>query len=133
MSLTKDVRPGQIEKSLKAFDLAEADIEEDSIRPNLVAALKQLGFKGPYKLGQLPKWMAELEGGHFDDNSSIMIKGDDPTFDEFVAKGYGYGYAYGAEGGYQIELSAKQVINSAKSLSEKIMPASNFAGICRQR
>jgi hypothetical protein len=96
-------------------DVAEAAIAEDSIRPNLVAALKQLGFKGPFKLGQLPKWMAELELGLFGEDTSIMISGDDPEYDAWVAKGYDYGYAYGIETGYQTGLSAREVLNNAKS------------------
>jgi hypothetical protein len=103
--LTESAEPG----------VAEAAIAEDSIRPNLAAALKQLGFKGPFKLGQLPKWMAELELGLFGEDTSIMISGDDPEYDAWVAKGYDYGYAYGIETGYQTGLSAQEVLNNAKS------------------
>ena len=105
----------QTAKKKLAQDVAEAAIAEDSIRPNLAAALKQLGFKGPFKLGQLPKWMAELELGLFGEDTSIMISGDDPEYDAWVAKGYDYGYAYGIETGYQTGLSAQEVLNNAKS------------------
>ena len=96
-------------------DVTEAAIAEDSIRPNLAAALKQLGFKGPFKLGQLPKWMAELQDSAFSEDTSIMIGGNDPEYDPWVAKGYDYGYAYGIETGYQKGLSAREVLNNAKS------------------
>ena len=105
----------QTAKKKLAQDVQEAAITEDSIRPNLAAALKQLGFKGPFKLGQLPKWMAELELGLFGEDTSIMISGDDPEYDAWVAKGYDYGYAYGIETGYQTGLSAREVLNNAKS------------------
>jgi hypothetical protein len=95
--------------------LKQQGVAEDSIRPNLVAALKGLGFKGPFKLGQLPKWMAELQDAQFDEETSIMIGGDDPEYDPWVAKGYGYGYAYGMESGYQTDLSAQQVVRQAKA------------------
>jgi hypothetical protein len=90
-------------------------ISEDSIRPKLAAALTELGFKGPFKLGQLPKWMAELQDGRFDKDTSIMIGGDDPNYDPWVAKGYDYGYAYGMETGYQTGLSAQEVFKQAKA------------------
>ena len=89
-------------------------ISEDGIRPKLAAALTELGFKGPFKLGQLPKWMAELQDGRFDKDTSIMIGGDDPNYDPWVAKGYDYGYAYGMETGYQTGLSAQEVFKQAK-------------------
>lgn len=89
-------------------------ITEDTIRPKLAAALKELGFKGPFKLGQLPKWMAELQDGRFDKETSIMIGGNDPEYDPWVAKGYDYGYAYGMESGYQTGLSAQEVYKQAK-------------------
>jgi hypothetical protein len=95
--------------------VAEGDVVEDSIRPNLVTALKKLGFKGPFKLGQLPEWMKELEDGRFDKDTSIMIGGDDPEYDPWVAKGYDYGYAYGMESGYQTGLSAQEVFKQAQS------------------
>ena len=108
--------PESLENRLakKVQEYIEQGVAEDTIRPNLVAALKGLGFKGPFKLGQLPEWMAELQDAQFDEETSIMIGGDDPAYDPWVAKGYGYGYAYGMEGGYQTELSAQQVFKQAK-------------------
>ena len=103
------------EKAQKSQGVAEGDVVEDSIRPNLVTALKKLGFKGPFKLGQLPEWMKELEDGRFDKDTSIMIGGDDPEYDPWVAKGYDYGYAYGMESGYQTGLSAQEVFKQAQS------------------
>ena len=90
-------------------------VTEDSIRPNLVKALSGLGFKGPFKLGQLPAWMKELQDARFDENTPIMIGGDDPEYDPWVAKGYDYGYAYGIETGYQTGLSAQQVFKQAQA------------------
>ena len=98
---------------------------EDTIRPNLVAALKGLGFKGPFKLEQLPEWMKELSDGRFDKDTSIMIGGDDPAYDAWVAKGYDYGYAYGMESGYQTGLSPQEVLRQAKSDMQGV--AENFA------
>ena len=99
----------------KGQGVVEGDVAEDSIRPNLAAALKQLGFNGPFKLEQLPKWMAELQDGRFDKNTSIMIGGDDPQHDPWVAKGYDYGYAYGMESGYQTGLSAQEVVKQVRA------------------
>jgi len=104
-----------IRKQRREQGVAEGDVVEDSIRPNLVTALKKLGFKGPFKLGQLPEWMKELEDGRFDKDTSIMIGGDDPEYDPWVAKGYDYGYAYGMESGYQTGLSAQEVFKQAQS------------------
>jgi hypothetical protein len=103
------------EKAQKSQGVAEGDVVEDSIRPNLVTALKKLGFKGPFKLGQLPEWMKELEDGRFDKDTTIMIGGDDPEYDPWVAKGYDYGYAYGMESGYQTGLSAQEVFKQAQA------------------
>jgi hypothetical protein len=105
----------QAQQKNKQSGVTEGNLAEDSIRPNLAAALKELGFKGPFKLGQLPKWMAELQLGPFGEDTSIMIGGDDPEYDPWVAKGYDYGYAYGIETGYQKGLSAREVLNNAKS------------------
>ena len=99
----------------KKNESVEQGVAEDTIRPNFVAALKGLGFKGPFKLEQLPEWMKELSDERFDKDTSIMIGGDDPAYDAWVAKGYDYGYAYGMESGYQTGLSAQQVLRQAKS------------------
>jgi len=90
------------------------EISEDSIRPKLAAALKEIGFKGPFKLSQLPKWRAKLQNATFNENTSIMIGGNNPQYDPWVAKGYDYGYSYGIESGYQSGLSAQDVFKQAK-------------------
>jgi hypothetical protein len=100
--------------SIEQGSTEDGAISEDGIRPKLAASLTELGFKGPFKLGQLPKWMAELQDGRFDKDTSIMIGGDDPNYDPWVAKGYDYGYAYGMESGYQTGLSAQEVFKQAK-------------------
>ena len=107
------------EKAQKSESVDEGAMIEDSIRPNLVTALKKLGFNGPFKLGQLPEWMKELEDGRFDEDTSIMTGGDDPAYDPWVAKGNDYGYAYGMESGYQIGLSAQEVFKQAQSDTQK--------------
>ena len=109
----------------KKNESVEQGVAEDTIRPNFVAALKGLGFKGPFKLEQLPEWMKELSDERFDKDTSIMIGGDDPAYDAWVAKGYDYGYAYGMESGYQTGLSAQQVLRQAKSDMQGV--AENFA------
>ena len=98
----------------KHKNMEEDSVVEDRIRPNLVTALKELGFKGPFKLGQLPNWIDSFSDGAFDKETDIMISGDDPESAAWVAKGYDYGYSYGAEQGYQTGLSAKQVLIKAK-------------------
>ena len=57
-----------------------------------------------------------------------MVRGNNPEYDSWVAKGYGYGYAAGAEAGYQDGLNPKQVLASIGDLPEAMMPASKFAG-----
>lgn len=96
-------------------------IDEDTIRPNLAAKLKELGFKGPFKLSQLPKWSKDLiqdDEYAFDADTSIMVRGNDPTLDEFVAKTYDYGYIYGAEGGLNVRISAEEVLDRVSPVEE---------------
>jgi len=88
-------------------------VDEDSIRPNLVTFLKQAGFNGPFKLKQFPDLLKDFEN-EADENSQIMIQGDDPEYDAWVIKGFMSGYAVGQEQGYQDRLSAQQVVKLVK-------------------
>jgi len=87
--------------------------------------LKELGFRGPYKLGDLPR-VAKLFKNHddswyndeFDNDSNIMVKGNNASNFEFVAipssplygeSGYVYGDAYSIEGGYDLAKLIKMI------------------------
>ena len=92
-------------------------IEEGIISFNMKLAeiLKERGYQGPVKLGQLSKrWIKSLNNV-VDIDDFIMIKGDDPNYDEWVAYLGGNMYAYGAEMGYTTG-SAKKVARDTKPL-----------------
>lgn len=91
--------------------VAEGLNEGKGLEGELARFLKSNGFKGPYRLGKLPKWAAELS--EFDKTALIMVQGDDVEYDEFVVD-IGYGILYwGAEGG-MTKMTEKAIVNHIK-------------------
>lgn len=117
-ALAKAGRDGAGEEKLDAIrdkhdkyneGVAEGSLNEGKgLAGELAGFLKANGFKGPYRLGKLPKWAAELS--EFDKNSVIMVQGNDVEYDEFVVD-IGYGQLYwGAEGG-MTKMTEKAIMN----------------------
>jgi hypothetical protein len=90
MSLTKDVRPGQIQKNLKAFSLAETDVDETMADPHIFAGYpkNKIGKaahwdnKGPKK--NKPAEQGDLVGGaeesiEREDHSTVSRAGTGTT------------------------------------------------------
>jgi hypothetical protein len=101
-AMGNDPQQGVEEGSLK---------EGKGLEGELARFLKSNGFKGPYRLGKLPKWAAELS--EFDKTVLIMVQGDDVEYDEFVVD-IGYGILYwGAEGG-MTKMTEKAIVNHIK-------------------
>ena len=92
--------------------VAEGRLNEGKgLEGELARFLKSNGFKGPYRLGKLPKWAAELS--EFDKTDLIMVQGNDVEYDEFVVD-IGYGQLYwGAEGG-MTKMTEKAIVNHVK-------------------
>jgi hypothetical protein len=92
--------------------VAEGELNEGKgLEGELARFLKSNGFKGPYRLGKLPKWAAELS--EFDKTDLIMVQGNDVEYDEFVVD-IGYGQLYwGAEGG-MTKMTEKAIVNHVK-------------------
>ena len=99
--------------------------ESTGIHPKLVTVLKQRGYKGPYKLSKLPKWLASLEHVANGDDE-IMVTGNDPEYDEWVVYNAYGPYAYGQEMGYQLGTATK-VIKDTVPLDEAGSPAQQAA------
>ena len=100
-----------LEKQYKK-GVAEGRLNEGKgLEGELARFLKSNGFKGPYRLGKLPKWAAELS--EFDKTDLIMVQGNDVEYDEFVVD-IGYGQLYwGAEGG-MTKMTEKAIVNHVK-------------------
>jgi hypothetical protein len=93
------------------------------LHPKVVEVLKRNGFRGPFELKSLPnEWMQSLKDVQgADENSQVMIAGDDVENDEWVMKvdNLGHGtYAYGQEDGYQIGKAEAAIRGFDESLEE---------------
>jgi chorismate mutase len=101
--------PQLLVKQVLGQGVAEGSLNEGKgLAGELAGFLKSNGFKGPYRLGKLPKWAADLS--EFDKNSLIMVQGNDVEYDEFVVD-IGYGILYwGAEGG-MTKMTEKAIMN----------------------
>ena len=104
----------------------ETDAVEDSLNEGkglageLAGFLKSNGFKGPYRLGKLPKWAADLS--EFDKSSLIMVQGNDVEYDEFILDA-GFGELYmGGEGGIT-KMTEKAIMNSVAYTSQGVAEA----------
>lgn len=118
------------EKKSKEQGVAEGPLHEGKgLAGELARVLKANGFKGPYRLGKLPKWAADLS--EFDKNSLIMVQGNDVEYDQFVLDA-GFGELFmGGEGGIT-KMTEKAIMNDiayvSKGVAEKMLPKSAFAG-----
>jgi hypothetical protein len=94
----------------------EQNVDEGKgLAGDLSGFLKAHGFKGPYRLGKLPKWAADLS--EFDKDNLIMVQGNDVEYDEFVLD-TGFGELYmGGEGGIT-RMTEKAIMNSIATVSE---------------
>lgn len=109
-------REGNKEKADK-ITLMPLNLDESTgIHPKLVTVLKQRGYKGPYKLSKLPKWLASL-GDVANGDDDIMVTGNDPEYDAWVVYNAYGPYAFGQEMGYQMGTAAK-VIKDTVPLDE---------------
>jgi hypothetical protein len=105
-------------KGMNGKDMAEGSLNEGKgLSGELAGFLKSNGFKGPYRLGKLPKWAADLS--EFDKNSLIMVQGNDVEYDEFVLDA-GFGELYmGGEGGIT-KMTEKAIMNSVAYTSQGV-------------
>jgi hypothetical protein len=103
-------------KTAKKEGAAEGSLNEGKgLAGELAGFLKSNGFKGPYRLGKLPKWAADLS--EFDKNSLIMVQGNDVEYDEFVLDA-GFGELYmGGEGGIT-KMTEKAIMNNVAYVSK---------------
>ena len=107
-------------EKIKKEGVAEGPLHEGKgLAGELAGFLKANGFKGPYRLGKLPKWAADLS--EFDKNSLIMVQGNDVEYDEFVID-IGYGQLYwGAEGG-MTKMTEKAIMNHVQQSVAEGLP-----------
>jgi hypothetical protein len=87
-----------------------------SFDPQLIAILKQRGYKGPLAVGKAKKWIpavkdiASKENLSIGANDIIMVSGTDPDYDPWILYVPKLGkYIYNEGGAYNL-LTAKQVV-----------------------
>lgn len=108
----------QMKRMAQKEGVAEGALNEGKgLAGELAGFLKSNGFKGPYRLGKLPKWAADLS--EFDKNSLIMVQGNDVEYDEFVLDA-GFGELYmGGEGGIT-KMTEKAIMNNVAYMSKGV-------------
>jgi hypothetical protein len=113
--------PQLLVKQVLGQGVAEGSLNEGKgLAGELAGFLKSNGFKGPYRLGKLPKWAADLS--EFDKNSLIMVQGNDVEYDEFVLDA-GFGVLYmGGEGGIT-KMTEKAIMNNVAYVSKGVAEA----------
>ncbi len=97
-----DIGPGGKEynvKTDKEWDKQKGVTEGKNVgfTPEIISALKNQGYKGPYKLQALRKWYKLLNRHQMlDGNSDIMVQGNDIDYDGWVVP-WGDEFLAGAE------------------------------------